>query len=1026
MVVPTLREPGSKALPGECVPHWIPAFLRVALAAVVLCLPGPAAFCVAGEDPPQEPLLEDAAPPEPPAEATQAEEPEPGSVEGKKVIGQIVVDGNVRVSDSAFFTNLRVKTLDDYDEKAIRQEFRRLWELNLFDEISIESRQRLPGVYDLIFHVRDRPLISSVAYVGMKAITETNIQEKLSQAKAEIRRGQPVDFSILRRAEAAIEHLLSEKGYLEAKARAHLSPVLRGQQEVTFQIREGGKTKIKKIDFIGNTVLTDRQLRKLLKLTKQAFWMTSWASSKPLYHPAKLDQDAENIRLVYKSRGYLDIAVQPEIVELESEVKRRERLGKATNESPPTVPEPIVEEEPAAEDEDEDEAGTTLVTPPDGETEKERRRRVKAEEEEKKEREKEPKKWVYLTIPIAEGIRYHVGRIEIEGNTVFSNPEILSRVPLRPGMVFNDAVLKLGTKRVEEDYGERGYFYVSIDPRLEKHDGVADLKLEVTEDKKYFVDRIEFNGNTTTRDAVLRREFRLAEQDLFNVKLLRLGLRKVGQLGYWQASQDPVVNPQGDSGKVDIQVQGAEANKNEIQVGGGVSGLDGGFFQASYSTRNFLGRGEILSANIQVGASTDRYAINFTEPYFFGKPWTLGVSLFRTATDYVDFRQFTTGGAIVLGRRLGNFSRFDLSFGTQVITADSTQAGFEENSSVSTTNNITTLYTIDTRNNFFHPTRGARLQTAVQYAGGPLGGDNSFVKPRLDATLYFPGFLRRHYIGVNASYGYVVPFGGRVVPTYERYFLGGERSLRLYKSRTVSPERADIDVNGNGFINFPEDRNPDGIFEPCEDTNGNGVLDGVELDRGNCLLDPTEDANHNGVLDCEDGNHNGILDPGEDLNGNGQLDCEDVNGNGGLDPAEDQPDGQWTPFCPVDDPNLNGVRDLGESDHGNCRLDPGEDTNQDGVYGTVFPGGNQFLVFNVEYTMPLSDTVEFSMFYDAGNAFDDGEAIRLSGMRVDYGFEMRFYLPVFQAPLRLIYGFIERPQPGEDASNFIFSIGTTF
>jgi len=356
-----------------------------------------------------------------------------------------------------------------------------------------------------------------------------------------------------------------------------------------------------------------------------------------------------------------------------------------------------------------------------------------------------------------------------------------------------------------------------------------------------------------------------------------------------------------------------------------------------------------------------------------------------------------------------------------------TVAAFNASASESTTSSVTALYTIDTRNNYFRPTHGYRLQTATQFAGGFLGGDNYFYKPRVDATLYLPGFARKHYVGLNASYGYVAPFAGRVVPVFERYFLGGEKTLRVFKSRQVSPERRDIDVNGNGFIDLPEDRNgPDGIFQPCEDLNHNGKRDANEPDRGNCLLDPPEDRNNNGVLDTEDLNHNGILDPGEDLNGNGILDSEDSNHNGILDAGEDRPDGLWTPFCPADDPNMNGKQDPGEFDRGNCRLDPGEDTNGDNVFGTVFPGGNQFVVLNAEYNIPLADAVEFTLFYDTGNAFDDGQSVRVNDFRVDYGVELRFYLPVFQAPLRLIYGFIENPRPGEDASNFIFSIGTTF
>ncbi|PYS96951.1 MAG: hypothetical protein DMF50_02615, partial [Acidobacteria bacterium] len=714
----------------------------------------------------------------------------------KQVIGQVVVDGNVRVSDSAFFNSLKLKSGDPYDERAIQDEYRRLWDLDLFDDIVVESRRRDARTVDLIFHVRDRPLINNVAFVGMKAVTETNIQERLVQAKCEVRRGEPVDFSVLRRAEAAIEQLLAEKGYLQARCRARLTAINPSQREVTFDVHEGAKTKIKKIDFIGNTVYSDRKLRKSLKLTKQAFWLTSWASSKTLYHPAKFDQDAENIRTAYKSLGYLDVLIKPEVVELETNVKRRERLERAKRQGKGS-PAGAAAAEAAQDEEDEEPFAeeTPAPAPPAGETERQRKKRVNAELKAKKQREKKPKKWVYLTVPIDEGTQYRAGKIDIEGNKVFSDAEIMARLPLRTGQVFNDSALKYGTKRIEDDYGERGYFYVSLDPQLDKHDRVADVKIEITEDKKYLVDRIEFTGNSNTRDGVLRREMRLNEGDLFNVRLLRLGMRKIAQLGYWQVGEDPIVKPETDSSQVNIEVQGTESNRNEIQVGGGVSGLEGGFFQASYSTRNFLGRGEILSTFIQSGARANRYSINFTEPYFLGKPWTLGFSLYKRETDYVGFKQLGSGGNVFLGRLLGNFSRVDIGYGYETVQFVTTQAGFAVNRQTSATSSLTSVYSHDTRNNFFRPTRGARLATSLEYAGGVLGGDNYFVKPRLDTTFYLPGLSRRHYIGLNASYGYVQAFGGKVIPTFERYFLGGERSLRVFRSRQVSPRRTDQDLS---------------------------------------------------------------------------------------------------------------------------------------------------------------------------------------------------------------------------------------
>src|SRR5207245_1795925 len=305
---------------------------------------------------------------------------------------------------------------------------------------------------------------------------------------------------------------------------------------------------------------------------------------------------------------------------------------------------------------------------------------------------------VYLTEPSEEGSQYHVGTISLEGNTVFGDREVLARLPMRKGMVFNDSALKAGAKRIEDDYGERGYFYVSLDPQIDKHDRVADLKLQISEDKKYSVDHIEFTGNTTTRDRVLRREMPLLEQDLFNVRRMRLGIRKIAQLGYFQVGDEPVVKPEGDTGKVNVELQGTESNRNEIQVGGGVSGLEGGFFQASYSTRNFLGKGEILSTFIQTGARANRYSINFTEPWFLGKPWTLGFSLFNRQTVFVGFTQNGTGGNLVLGRILGNFTRFDVAYGFETIDLKTTTIGLPVNRTISTTSSLTSIYSVDTRN----------------------------------------------------------------------------------------------------------------------------------------------------------------------------------------------------------------------------------------------------------------------------------------------------------------------------------------
>jgi outer membrane protein insertion porin family len=558
--------------------------------------------------------------------------------------------------------------------------------------------------------------------------------------------------------------------------------------------------------------------------------------------------------------------------------------------------------------------------------------------------------------------------MRIRGNSVFSDEDLLSRIPLAQGDIFNDSALNMGLGRLELAYGERGYFYMTTNKILERQpDYTANVLVDVEEDAQYYVNRIEFRGNTNTRDSVLRREFRLYEEDLFDVQKFRTGLRRVGQLGYWRITEEPTISPLPEEKRVDILVRGQEESRNEIQVGGGVSGVDGGFFSGSYATSNFLGRGEIFQAFLQVGGRRNLGNFSFIEPYLFGTDWTLGFNLFKRETQFTDLTQKGTGASVQFGRRLTDFSRFDLTYlfengeSLQEIRATTLDpSGNIVSSPVLvdsefTTSSIIPSYLFDTRNNPFRPNRGFRIRASSEVAGGVLGGDNYFVKPIVESTLYIPSF-KTTYIGLNAEVGWVEPYGtlngeDREVPVFERFFLGGERSLRAFPTRSVGPTRNEVIP--------PTDLDGDGDFRE-------------------------EDSNGNGILDTEDVNRNSVLDPGEDANGNGILDTEDT--------------------------DLDGILDRSVS----------------GGIITTFPGGNKFVLFNGEYIIPVGDTVEVGFFVDAGNAFDDEESIDLGDLRVDYGIETRFYLPIFQAPLRLFWGIIHDPRPGEDDSNFQFSIGRTF
>jgi outer membrane protein insertion porin family len=777
------------------------------------------------------------------------EEPEP-EVEGE-IIEDIVVDGNRALSDEAFLRLLHLSPGDPFDVQVVRQEFQKLWQRGLFDDLSVESRDGTQGTI-LIFHIKERPRLNSVEYEKNKGASETQIDEALTERNIELRVGGPVDYKSIQDTEEVIRGLLGSKGFLDPEVEAELNTVDPGLMSLHFKIKSGSKTRIKRIRFEDNAVFSDGKLRSTLKLTSRTHWWKFWGRKKTLYHPQKLNEDLRNVDNLYQNHGFLDVRVKTPVVEFR-EGKKTKKPGKQ-------------------------------------------------------------KRWVDITIPVREGDPYSVGEITVEGNQVFTDDEILRRFPLKPGQTFDRSRFEAGAHLVELDYGERGYFYVSTNRLIGRKDGnVADVTIKIDEDKKYFIDTIEFVGNTTTRDKVLRRELGVAEEELFNLKRFRLGLRKVAQLGYFQLTREPLITPVPGENRVKILVEGQEQSRNEIQVGGGYSGLDGAFFAGSFSTRNFLGYGQTLSTQIQVGGRASTFAISFQDPWFLGRPWIFGASIFRRDTNFITFEQKSRGGSVSWGRRLGNFSNFSITYLVQDILFD--QAG-SANDTLSRTSALRPVYILDTRNNFFRPTSGFQLVFSLEYAGGPLGGDNFFWKPILEATTYLPSFGRT-YFAFHGEIGYVDDFDGRSVPTFERFFLGGERSLRMFPSRSVSPR-------DDGTPPVPRGR------------GGRRVRQ---------FVNPLDPPGH-------------IVDP--------------------LDPI-------------------------------------------------LFVGGKKYLLFNIEYAIPTNETVELVLFYDAGNAFKNNQGYDLSDLRQDAGIELRFYLPIFGAPLRLIYGWVLDPGPFQDrGADFIFSVGTTF
>ncbi len=364
--------------------------------------------------------------------------------------------------------------------------------------------------------------------------------------------------------------------------------------------------KIESIRFSGNTVFGQQKLRNAMKKTKTAHWWRFF-DSKSTYNQASYDEDVEGIRKVYQDAGYKDVVVKDPILE------------------------------------------TFVVNPKEKRPDKIKRR-------------------AKITIPVVEGDRWYFGKLDVEGSTVY-RPEVLEKFfPYKPGRPLSHAVLADGMKSIEAIYRGHGYIYVFMNPEYtEKPNHVVDVTVKIAEGDQYRLGRIEFQGNKTTRDKVLRRELQLYEGDIMDMETFKKSIQKVSQLGYFKVEEDPDFKVNPDKKTVDITIKGTDTNRNEVQFGAGYSQLDGLFGQFQFNTRNFLGRGDTLGLQFQRGNRSNFFDVSFSEPWFLDQRMSVGGAIFNRTLDYSDVAggldQRSKGVNLSVGLGLGVWDVVSMFYG---------------------------------------------------------------------------------------------------------------------------------------------------------------------------------------------------------------------------------------------------------------------------------------------------------------------------------------------------------------------------
>src|SRR4029079_17937308 len=215
---------------------------------------------------------------------------------------------------------------------------------------------------------------------------------------------------------------------------------------------------------------------------------------------------------------------------------------------------------------------------------------------------------------------------------------------MKQGDPFSTEKLQKGFEELRKLYGRFGYINFLVEPEPEPIPGTdkINLTLRFDEGNQFCVRRIDFSGNTTTRDKVIRRELLIDEGDPFNTDLWRLSILRLNQLGYFETLKETdSVDMKTDNNNhtVDLTLKVRERGKNTIQFSGGISGISGSFVGFSYSTENFLGLGETLSLPSQLGTRPTDVSFGFTEPYFLDRPLQLGFVVYLRRFNYDQGRE---------------------------------------------------------------------------------------------------------------------------------------------------------------------------------------------------------------------------------------------------------------------------------------------------------------------------------------------------------------------------------------------------
>ena len=430
---------------------------------------------------------------------------------------------------------------------------------------------------------------------------------------------------------------------------------------------------------------------------------------------------------------------------------------------------------------------------------------------------------VTITFPIKEGIQYHVGKVNYSGAQVFTKDEIAKNAKIQPGAVYTPQNVKADIKNIQDLYGTRGYIDFQAGADVSPAGtGVMDVSYKMEEGVQSYVEHIDIQGNTRTKDKVIRREIALAPGDLYNSVRVDASQSRLENLNYFYTRRDgpghqPVSLFPSDTlvpGRKDLKVLVEEKRTGSFNFGAGFSSIDSllGFAEITqgnfdlFGWPHFTGGGQKFRMRAQWGTRRKDFILSLTEPYFLDKKLSVGGELFYRDASFVssvyDERRY--GFDINARKPINDFTYVRFSYTLQDVEIHDVDPGasqaIRDEEGARIESKLAGGITYDTRDSVFLTRRGHKVDLQMYVAGGFLGGDTDIYGFDIEASKYFL-LPWDTILTLNAEVAGVETWsGGDRVPIFDRLYLGGANNLRGFKFRDVGPKDIDDEPLGGNTL----------------------------------------------------------------------------------------------------------------------------------------------------------------------------------------------------------------------------------